>query len=245
MHTYTHRSDAHTHATHTHTQVSAICVGPLATCLDQLISLSPRHRCKISAMITHKPNPTLALRHFEDTAHLKAAFFCQGQLDKGDKGLTCALESANNLGIQLEASDFNHIGAQTLSEEWLGGFELSKDAPAIARQANQELRNQGGGNKVPLGQMYAALESKMKEWNTEMDENTNLWMEHIPENVHTQAFWSARRFAVILIPACDGHWVALEHINFKKEDTFCLWEGRGAWLLDHVSCPGVIRRESV
>lgn len=198
--------------------IPAIVVGPIDRVYEKLRQLSSQTDNPITLVVTHENEPGAKLRSFDSMPRIASAFKRQGSMDEGTQGMSCGIEAVYNVGFEsVSAKDFDRSAADGIDP-----------AEFVASgMADDYLSHTGGGNNIPPNQMYTALDC-LSEFHIE--KNFHLHVSHL----HTDEFWSERQWAVILIPACSGHWVSIEKIIYCTRVTFCLREGRGNTMYDFV-----------
>lgn len=202
-------------------QMPAIVIGPIHRVSKALEGLS----AKVNMVITHDATNNLDLRVFEKLDDIKRLFKSQGSMDKGGQGRSCGVEAIYNAGfVNVTAESFDKY-QQVDVGDFIG------DPNSTDHDAHDDyVNNKGGGNDIPPNQMFWVIKDM-----------TSLTMQNNFHNsineLNRHEFWTGRKFAILNIPVCGGHWLSIEKITYAGQETFCLREGRGNMAYDFVNYP--------
>jgi len=204
---------------------TAIAVGKLDDIYNLICELSPR-QSPITLVISHVPEEELSMRSFNNLVEISSLFKEQGSMDTKGEGRSCGVEAVFNCGfVNVSAESFDMAGGAGVNvDDFMGEANKTHDA------MDEFLFNSGGGNNIPPYQMWTTLQNI-----------SGFTMEHSLHDgipiVHTPKYWKGRKFAVLRIPACKGHWISVEKIVYCGQEVFCLREGRGNMVYDFVNFP--------
>ena len=199
------------------TRICGIAVGPLQPVYSHLIGLSAEFDNPVTLVFTHEMKPDLNLRVYANMKEISKTFIPQGFFGSRNGNLTCGVEAVNNLGFEADTDSF------TLNPEQMRGFTTQDGS-------GDNFLHSIAGNNIAANQMFVTLTRlALSSQQAVVYDNGN--------GIGTATFWQQRQWAVVHIPACNGHWVAMEKINYKGQQAFCLREGRGTVMYDFIT-PG-------
>lgn len=202
-----------------------ITVNNLSLTIEALKRLSPGAK-PITLVITHEDD-SLPLRQFTPES-LKSSFHSQGSLaTPGSSGGSCGKEAAANLGIMITDEDLNE-NRHNLAVGDAESFCYFVNKVAGCEDTYSCDRN---GSDIPPQQLLLTLRSVCARECTGTV-STEQSMHHNVDCLQDPGFWCRRRWAMIFIPVCGGHWVSIERILYtarpgEEEEKWCLREGRG------------------
>jgi hypothetical protein len=202
--------------------ITAISVGQVYDIYTSMCQLSPRCCNPITLVITHKKlTASTNLRTFDTLDSISMIFKSQGSMSGDNKRSSCGVEAVFNVGfIHVTSNDFNKCAAP--------GIDIND---FFIHSSNDDfLDNSGGGNNIPVNQMFLTLQDLS---GFTLEDNFHSFV----NKIHTTDFWNGRQWAVVLIPACGGHWISIEKILFNGQEALCLREGRGTTMFDYVNFP--------
>jgi len=199
------------------TQICGIAVGSLDEVYPRLIELSADFVNPVTLVFTHEMKHDLNLRVYANMKEINKTFFPQGFFGSRSGNLTCGVEAVNNLGFEADIDSF------TLDPEQMREFTTQDGS-------KDNFLTSIAGNSIAANQMFVALTRLALSLQQAV-------VHHHGNEIGTAAFWQHRQWAVVHIPACNGHWVAMEKINYKGQQAFCLREGRGTVMYDFIT-PG-------
>lgn len=209
------------------TQITAIAVGhpddvyPKMTELSSGVAGDP-----VTLAITHEANNEnnmLQLRNFDSMDEIMENFKRQGSMDEAGQGRSCGVEAVCNAGFSVTARDFFEQAAE--------GVDANDFVVLDGDDEDDYLSNTGGGNNIPPHQMLLTMTRIANENGLQMHSSPHL----VRDALGTSAFWQGHQWAIVLIPACDGHWVSMEKIIYKGQPAICLREGRGNTVYDFIT----------
>lgn len=205
-----------------------------------LLGLSSHDKQPVVLAMTHDEVPKewlqLRLRQFSNMEAIQRLFYKQGIMDEGNQGLSCGVEAVNNAGFTVVASAFSQRAAHGVD---VGSFIVSEGERDRNHDGDDYINSTGGGNNIPPHQMFLTLKSLVEQQGLQMDSTP--W-HRIPELIRTPEFWVGHQWAIVLIPACGGHWVSMEKIIYNGQAAICLREGRGKVTYDFVTSSDGVRR---
>jgi len=205
----------------------------------KLIELSSHHDAPVVLAMTHEKmaKEALVLREFSNMEAIAERFYRQGIMDEDEQGLSCGVEAVNNAGFTVDASAFIQQAADGVDTD---SFIVDRVARGRNHDGDDYIDNTGGGNNIPTNQMFLTLQSLLAHEGLQIDSAS--W-HHTKDLIGTPEFWESHKFAIVQIPACGGHWVAMEKIMYIGQPAVCLREGRGTVTYDFVtSSDGVMKR---
>lgn len=208
--------------------IPAIVIGPFNIVANKAKELSPNDAQPITLVITHQEKRGLTIPTVT-MDELSSNFKSQGSMDMGNQGRSCGVEAVINAGFAgVTADDFNKVAAEGIDPD---PFICSPQGLATDDvEANDAfVNNSGGGNNIPPNQMFATLQVVAAP--LEIDQNMHF------HDISSSDFWKNRNWAILAIPACGGHYVAMRKVIIYDQEAICLFEGRGNVVYDFINEP--------